>query len=139
TGDSISFVSAYVMDFLSEAKASGFPPPPEMFASGLRSLQKMDTRDPANFSEARTLAYAIYILTREGVITTNYILNLRDWLDKNHKDQWQSDITAVYLAGALHLLHKDADAERLIDSYKIADNKMIERWDFCQPLGMNSE
>src|SRR5260370_2455783 len=83
TGDSISFVSAYVMDFLREAKASGFAPPPEMFASGLRSLQKMVTRDPANFSEARTLAYAIYILTREGVITTNSILNLRDWLYNN--------------------------------------------------------
>jgi hypothetical protein len=66
-------------------------------------------------------------------------LNLRDWLDKNHKDEWQHDITAVYLAGALHLLHKDADAERLIDSYKVADNKMLERWDFCQPLGMNSQ
>jgi len=139
TGDSISFVSAYVMDFLSEAKASGFAPPPEMFVSGLRSLQKMVTRDPANFSEARTLAYAIYILTREGVITTNYILNLRDWLDKNEKEQWQNDIAGVYLAGALHLLHKDADAERLIASYKLDNRKTIARDDFCQPLGMNSQ
>ena len=127
------------MDFLSEAKASGFAPPPEMFASGLRSLQKMVTRDPANFSEARTLAYAIYILTREGVITTNYILNLRDWLDKNEKEQWQNDIAGVYLAGALHLLHKDADAERLIASYKLDNRKTIARDDFCQPLGMNSQ
>src|SRR5437763_3608810 len=139
TGDSISFVSTYVMDFLSEAKASGFAPPPEMFASGLRSLQKMVTRDPSNFSEARTLAYAIYILTREGVITTNYILNLRDWLDKNEKDNWQNDITGVYLAGALHLLHKDNDAERLIDSYKIDSRKTTIRDDFCQPLGTNSQ
>src|SRR5256886_1519952 len=139
TGDSISFVSAYVMDFLSEAKASGFAPPPEMFASGLRSLQKMVTRDPSNFSEARTLAYAIYILTREGVITTNYILNLRDWLFKNEKEQWQNDIAGVYLAGALHLLHKDADAEHLIASYKLDNRKTIARDDFCQPLGMNSQ
>src|SRR2546430_2489067 len=110
-----------------------------MFASGLRSLQKMVTRDPSNFSEARTLAYAIYILTREGVITTNYILNLRDWLDKNEKEQWQNDIAGVYLAGALHLLHKDADAERLIASYKLDNRKTIARDDFCQPLGMNSQ
>src|SRR5215510_7734190 len=40
TGDSISFVSAYVMDFLTESKAAGFVPPPEMFASGLRNLQR---------------------------------------------------------------------------------------------------
>jgi alpha-2-macroglobulin len=139
TGDSISFVSAYVMDFLSEAKASGFVPPPEMFASGMRNLQKMVAREPGNFAEARTVAYAIYILTREGVITTNYILNLRDYLEKNEKDQWQNDIAGVYLAGALHLLHKDADAERLIDNYKIDNRKTIARDDFCQPLGMNSQ
>src|SRR5437899_1722152 len=83
TGDHISFVSVYVMDFLSESKAAGLPPPPEMFASGLRNLQKMVGRQPANFAEARTVAYAIYILTREGVTTTNYILNLRDYLEKN--------------------------------------------------------
>ncbi len=122
TGDSISFVSAYVMDFLSESKAAGFVPPADMFASGLRNLQKMVTRDPANLAEARTIAYGIYTLTREGVITTNYILNLRDFLDKNAKDQWQNDIAGVYLAGALHLLHKDSEAERLIDRYKM-DNR----------------
>jgi uncharacterized protein YfaS (alpha-2-macroglobulin family) len=139
TGDSISFVSAYVMDFLSESKAAGFAPPSEMFASGLRNLQKMITRDPIDFSEARTVAYGIYILTREGVITTNYILNLRDWLEKHEQDRWEKDITGVYLAGALHLLHKDAAAERLIDSYKMDDRDLVERDDFCQPLGMNSQ
>ncbi|HEX4638187.1 MAG TPA: MG2 domain-containing protein [Chthoniobacterales bacterium] len=138
-GEHISFVSAYVMDFLSESKASGFVPPQEMFANGLRNLQKIVARTPQDLNDTRTLAYSIYTLTREGVITTNYILNLRDWLEKNRKEEWLRDITAVYLAGALHLLHKDADAERLIDNYKIADNKMIERWDFCQPLGTNSQ
>jgi len=139
TGDSISFVSAYVMDFLSESKAAGFVPPPEMFASGLRNVQKMVTREPTDFAEARTVAYGIYVLTREGVITTNYILNLRDWLEKHEQDQWQKDITGVYFAGALHLLHKDAEAERLIDSYKMDNRDTIERDDFCQPLGMNSQ
>jgi uncharacterized protein YfaS (alpha-2-macroglobulin family) len=139
TGDSISFVSAYVLDFLSESRAAGFVPPPEMFASGLRNLQKMVTREPANFAQARTVAYGIYILTREGVITTNYILNLRDWFEKHEHDQWQRDIAGVYLAGALHLLHKDAEAERLIDTYRMDNRDTIQRDDFCQPLGMNSQ
>ena len=138
-GDHISFISAYVMDFLSEAKASGFAPRPEMFANGLRNLQKMAGLEPSNFAEARTVAYAIYILTREGVITTNYILNLRDWLEKHQRDQWPGDITGVYLAGALHLLHKDADAERLIDNYKIDNRTPRECDDFFQPLGTDSQ
>ncbi len=45
-GEHISFNSAYVMDFLSEAKAAGFPPPAEMFATGLRSLQRMVAKQP---------------------------------------------------------------------------------------------
>jgi uncharacterized protein YfaS (alpha-2-macroglobulin family) len=127
------------MDFLIESKAAGFAPPQEMFASGLRNLQKMVGKQPDDLTDARRLAYAIYILTREGVITTNYILNLQDWLEKNKKDDWKSDIAGVYLAGALHLLHKDKDAESLIDKYKVADNKMIDRDDFFQPLGTNSQ
>ena len=138
-GEHISFNSVYAMDFLSEAKAAGFPPPADMFASGLRDLQKMVVREPSNLSDARTLAYAIYVLTREGVITTNYILNLRDSLDKNHADEWQNDLTGVYLAGALKLLQKDKDADSLIDKFKI-DNKTARTYDdFCQPLGANSQ
>jgi uncharacterized protein YfaS (alpha-2-macroglobulin family) len=110
-----------------------------MFANGLLNLQKMVAREPANFAEARTVAYAIYILTREGVITTNYILNLRDYLDKHESNHWQNDIAGVYLAGALHLLHKDSDAERLIDNYKIDNHKTMEHDDFFQPLGTDSQ
>jgi uncharacterized protein YfaS (alpha-2-macroglobulin family) len=139
TGESISFVSVYVMDFLSEAKAAGFVPPPEMFASGLRNLQKMAGRGPSNLSDVRTVAYAIYVLTRESVITTNYILNLQDYLDKNQRDKWQNDITGVYLAGALRLLHKDNDAENLIGRYKI-DNRISRSCDdFFQPLSGDSQ
>jgi uncharacterized protein YfaS (alpha-2-macroglobulin family) len=139
TGDHISFISAYVMDFLSEAKTAGFVPPSEMFVTGLRNLQKIAGHEPSNLSEARTVAYAIYILTREGVITTNYILNLRDYLDRNQRDQWQNDITGVYLAGALHLLHKDADAERLIGNYKLEQKSSRPTDDFYQPLGADSQ
>lgn len=138
-GERVSFISVYVMDFLSEAKAAGFAPPPEMFASGLRNLQKMVTGQPSNFAEARTLAYAIYVLTREGVITTNYILNLRDYLEKDPRNNWQNDVAGVYLAGALHLLHKDAEAERLIDKYKIDNRASRFCDDFFQPLSGDSQ
>jgi len=139
TGDHISFVSAYVMDFLSEAKRARFNPSQEMFASGLLGLQKIVRHDPDNLSDARTVAYAIYVLTREGVVTTNYILNLEDYLEKHHSGEWQNDLTGVYLAGALHGLHKDADAEKLIAQYRVGDAKRPVTDDFCQPLGSDSQ
>src|SRR4029450_1395108 len=139
TDEKISFNSVYAMDFLSSAKAAGFAPPADMFASGLRYLQKMVTLEPSTLADARIVAYAIYVLTREGVVTTNYILNLRDYLDQHQADIWQNDVTGVYLAGALKLLHKDKDADDLIGAYKIANDSSGNYDDFCQPLGANAQ
>ena len=139
TDEKISFNSVYVMDFLSTAKTAGFAPPADMFASGLRYLQKMVARQPSNLVEARIVAYGIYVLTREGVVTTNYILNLRDYLDQHNADEWQNDLTGVYLAGALKLLHKDKDADAFIGAYKIDKNAKREYDDFCQPLGSDAQ
>jgi len=139
TDQKISFNSVYVMDFLSTAKTAGFAPPADMFASGLRYLQKMVTLEPSTLADARIIAYGIYVLTREGVVTTNYILNLRDYLDQHQADIWQNDVTGVYLAGALKLLHKDKDADDLIGAYKIANDSSRDYDDFCQPLGANAQ
>jgi hypothetical protein len=139
TDEKISFNSVYAMDFLSTAKAAGFAPPADMFASGLRYLQKMVGREPSTLADARAVAYAIYVLTREGVVTTNYILNLRDYLEQHQTDLWENDITGVYLAGALKLLHKDKDAEDLIAAYKIDKASTRDYDDFCQPLGSNAQ
>jgi uncharacterized protein YfaS (alpha-2-macroglobulin family) len=136
-GARISFVSVYVMDFLSQAKAAEFPPPSEMFTTGLRNLQTIAGREPSTLADARTVAYAIYVLTREGVVTTNYILNLRDYLDKHRAQDWPKDLTGVYLAGALKLLHQDEEAERLISKYRLGEGAEFD--DFCQPLGADSQ
>ncbi len=138
-GAGIDFMSVYAMHFLIEAKAAGFAPPAEMFASGLRNLQAMVAKEPSNLEEARTVAYAIYLLSREGVVTTNYILNLRDYLDKNFAKEWQSDLTGVYLAGALHILRKEDDAGKLIAQYRIGKHDPARITDFYQPLGADAQ
>ena len=138
-GQEISFMSVYAMHFLIEAKAAGFAPPPEMFASGLRNLQAMVAKEPSGLDDARTIAYAIYLLSREGVVTTNYILNLRDYLDKNLAKEWPSDLTGVYLAGALHILRKEDDAVKLIAAYRIGQHDKKRITDFYQPLGADAQ
>lgn len=139
SSDRIDFVSTYVMHFLIEAKAAGFAPPANVFQSGLRHLQAMVVLDPHDLREARIQAYAIYLLTREGVVTTNYILNLRDYLDKHYPKQWTGDLTAVYLAGADELLKKHDDAQRLIKGYKLGVHDPHEWWDFHSALGADSQ
>ena len=96
-------------------------------------------RPPRDLADARTLAYAIYVLTREGFITTNYILNLRDYLDKQFAKQWPQDLTGVYLAGAWSILKKDDEANRLIATYRLGAHDKSERTDFYQPLGTDAQ
>ena len=139
TGEGTEFISVYATHFLVEAKTAGFAPPNDILKSALRNLQTMVAREPRNLNDARTLAYAAYVLTREGVITTNYILNLRDYLDKNYAKKWESDLTSVYLAGAWSLLKNDDEAHRLIRSYRIGRQDTQERCDFYQQLGADSQ
>jgi uncharacterized protein YfaS (alpha-2-macroglobulin family) len=139
TSEETDFVSVYGTHFLSEAKAAGFAPPPDILQSALRNLQTMAARQPRDLADARTLAYAIYVLTREGFITTNYILNLRDYLDKQFEKLWPQDLTGVYLAGAWSMLKKDDEANRLIAAYRLGLHDKSERTDFYQPLGADAQ
>ena len=136
----IDFISAYVMHFLIEARDAGFDPPPDMFQLGMRNLEEMVTETPSNAEEERVVAYAIYLLTREEVITTNDILNLRDYLDRTEKDAWKSEITGVYLAASYSMLQKDAEADDLIRAYRMGAHKEMSDWcDFYSGLGMDAQ
>jgi alpha-2-macroglobulin len=127
------------MHFLVEAKVAGFAPPALLLAGGLRHLQAMVALDPTNLRDARTQAYAIYLLTREGVVTTNYILNLRDYLDRQYSKRWQADLTGVYLAGAYSLLKKEDEARRIIRDYRLGALPQTEWWDFHTPLSSDAQ
>lgn len=138
-GSGNEFVSVYATHLLSEAKAAGFTPPADLLKNALHNLQTIAARDPNDLSDARTIAYAIYVLTREGFITTNYILNLTDNLDRKFEKKWSSDLTAVYLAGSWSLLKKDDTARQLIAGYRIGAHGDDDRSDFYQPLGIDAQ
>ncbi|MEP6822206.1 MAG: alpha-2-macroglobulin family protein, partial [Chthoniobacterales bacterium] len=139
TGDGNDFVSVYATHLLSEAKAAGFAPPTDILRNALRNLQSIAAREPSSLAEGRTIAYSIYILTREDVITTNYILNLTDSLDRKFEKDWTRDVTGVYLAGAWSMLKKDEVARKLIAAYQIGVHDERERCDFYQPLGADAQ
>jgi len=137
--DGIDFISVYVMHFLIEAKEAGFNPPQNVFQSGLHHLQAMVALDPGSLREARIQAYAIYLLTREGVITTNYLLNLRDTIQRHHWEAAQ-DLTNVYLAGSCVLLKKAEEGEKLIKTYRLGTGRRnFDWWDFYSALGADSQ
>lgn len=126
--------------FLLEAKAAGFAPPEDLLQRALGCLRQWVAREPSSLREARHLAQAIYLLTREGVVTTNYVLNLRDWLGRRFPDgSWQRDLVAVHLAGALALLKKTDEAGKLIAQYRLQEAPRTEWWDFHSPLAADAQ
>ena len=133
------FVSVYATHLLSEAKASGFAPPADVLKNALRHLQEIAVQEPDDLADARTIAYSVYILTREGFITTNYILNLRDSLERKFEKTWKNDVTAVYLAGAWSMLKQEETARKLIAGYRIGVHDERQRCDFYQALGADSQ
>ncbi len=113
------FASVYVMHFLTEAKERNLRVPTVMFDKGINYLKTIANRRPNTLREARTKAYVIYILTRNGIITTNYLLNLIDKLDNSFKGGWEDDTTALYIASTFKLLKDDASAKHILDSFSL--------------------
>ncbi|HSJ04776.1 MAG TPA: MG2 domain-containing protein, partial [Verrucomicrobium sp.] len=75
------FLSIYVSQFLTEAKDSGFAVPATLLDGAKNRLLQMAKGKPSGLGETALQAAAIYLLTRQGEMTTNYVLNLRDTLE----------------------------------------------------------
>ena len=117
-GPGFDYVTLYVAHFLTEAKAAGFEVPASILDGMLKRLKamasvaKVTTRHDASIQAA-----AIYLLTRHGIVTTNFALNLRDSLNTISKDSWLGDPSAAWLAATWRLLKKDDDAKKLAEAH----------------------
>lgn len=112
------FASVYAMHFLTEARAKGYQVPNDLFNAGLRYLSELASANPANLDMARIQAYAIYVLTRNEIVTTNELVHLQLYLQKNQTQRWQDDLISVYLASTYQLLKNTHEANQLIEHYQ---------------------
>ncbi|MFT5466465.1 MAG: hypothetical protein ACI8UO_001565 [Verrucomicrobiales bacterium] len=136
----IDFLSIYVAHFLTEAKDAGFTIPEEVLKLNLDYLRKMAGVTKPEGRDYRDQAYAIYILTRNEEVSTNYILNLRDFLAENVKDNaWKSDLTAVFLAASYQILKQEEEALKLLHGFDEAKREAKEDDDFHSPLSQDAQ
>jgi uncharacterized protein YfaS (alpha-2-macroglobulin family) len=111
------FATVYAMHFLTEAKDQGYPVPVELFRNSLGYLKTLAAKTPTNLDDARTQAMAIYLLTRNEIVTTNYLTHLQAYLDKDTQHAWHQDIISAYIASTYQLLKSDSEANRFIAFY----------------------
>ncbi|GAB2923110.1 MG2 domain-containing protein [Rheinheimera gaetbuli] len=117
--NSADIPSIYAMHFLLSAREQGLAVPDYLYRQGLEYLRNTARQSGANLYQARARATAIYLLTRSGEVTTNYLTELHERLEKQHQQAWQGDITASYMAASYQLLQKPELARGLVNNYRM--------------------
>lgn len=124
TPDSNPFVSTYAMHFMLEARDRGVEIPRDMFDAGNKYLHQLASDDTLDgLDQLRQRAYAVYLLTRQGNVTTNDLAAVQKRLQEAYPDQWKSDLAAAWLASSYQLLKQDKQAAQLI----AGPQKLLER------------
>ncbi len=113
------FASVYAMHWLIDANERGEPIPVDLLQKGSVWLQRyaaspVADAGPAVLAGLRNRAYAAYLLTRQGMVTTPIVASLRETLDARYADVWKSDVTAAYLAAVYRLQRQEHEADSLI-------------------------
>jgi len=133
------YPSVYVMHFLIEANDLGYPVPRDMMQRGKAFLHQYVGKAASNMEAAGVRANAIYLLTRMGEITTNYLVHLQTSLENGLEKDWKQDLTAVYMAATYHLLQKQDQADELIRHYKTGKKPERQYSDFHSPLTQDAQ
>jgi alpha-2-macroglobulin len=111
------FASLYAIHMLMEAReleVPGVAVPVDMLKKGLEFAQQLAATNPQDLAQARNRAYAIYLLTRNGVVTTPLVATLRETLNTKFAKEWPLDVTAAYLGSTYQMLKQDKSAADLM-------------------------
>jgi len=119
------FASIYAIHYLLEAKDRGMAVPADMLNSANQWLQQYAVGGSNGLSGVRNRAYAIYLLTRQGIVTSGMLATLQKELDERYSKQWPQDLTAGYLAASYKLMQQDALASKLL---KQVDWASLKKW-----------
>lgn len=117
----VAETTAYVAQFLTIARAAGFTVPRDMHERAIDFLRDYAGGTITDDTSARAVAHAIFVITQNNFVTTNYINLFQEYANKNIKN-WQRDLMGAYIAAAYKIMHQDAQADALIAKYRTSDN-----------------
>ncbi|HID9471456.1 TPA: alpha-2-macroglobulin family protein [Serratia liquefaciens] len=112
--DADPFVTPYVVQYLLEAKQAGYALPEGMLEEANGALRELAASGFDDLYRLRLRSWAIYLLTRQGEVTTNALAMVQDTLQKRYPDSWKTDLSALYLASSYQLLKMDDEAAALL-------------------------
>ncbi|MDR0479280.1 MAG: alpha-2-macroglobulin family protein, partial [Burkholderiaceae bacterium] len=134
------FVSNYAMHMLLDAREHGVSVPQDILDAGNGYLKKLAAGDSdvlgggegnpetllwddRELGILRQRAYAVYLLTRQGNVTTNDLAAVQKRLQEAYPKDWKNDLAAAWLAASYQLLKQNQEADALI----AGPQKLLER------------
>ena len=114
--------TAYVAQFLTLARDAGFNVPHDMLGRAIGFLRDFAGAPIESDDDAAAVAHAIFVITQNDYITTNYINLFQEYADKNIKN-WQRTISGAYVAAAYKMMKQDDAAGKLIAQYRTTSPK----------------
>ena len=115
--------SVYATQFLLEAKERGFAVPREVLDNAMAHLNQLAASEGHTIADQRVRAYAIYLLTRNGVVTTNYATAVQKQLEEKDPATWKKDLAGIYLAATYQLLKQERLAASIIGGVRLGDRQ----------------
>ncbi|MBA7844015.1 alpha-2-macroglobulin family protein [Klebsiella sp. RHBSTW-00484] len=109
------FITPYVVQFLLEAQQAQYPVDEALLKPANGYLKTLAANaGMTSLDDLRLRAFAAYLLTRQGIITTNLLAEVQTRLQNNYPNAWQTDLSALYLAASYQMLKMDKQAETLL-------------------------
>jgi alpha-2-macroglobulin len=89
--------------------------PGDMLDAGNQYLHQLASDDSMDTLDLlRQRAYAVYLLTRQGNVTTNELAAVQKRLQEAFPNDWKNDLAAAWLAASYELLKQDKEANAMI-------------------------
>ncbi|MBQ8173649.1 MAG: alpha-2-macroglobulin family protein, partial [Mailhella sp.] len=99
-GQPDALLTAYAADFLLAMREAGLGADDGLLDQVCNAVERHIPLNRSSLAAARTSAYGIWVLTREGRITTRLIENLQTAMKERGIEGWKKDVTAVLLAAS---------------------------------------
>ena len=102
-------LTVYTADFLLTMREAGRGGADDLLQRLCDAVERLCPLNGPSLEAARVSAYAIWVLTREGRVTTQLLEALRDGLAEYKVADWETDLTAVFVAGSRKQMFMSAD------------------------------
>lgn len=114
------FITLYCAEFLTDARSKDFYVPNEFYNKVMKAVKGIANSSDDSEYGIYLRSYAIYILTKDGMVTTSYLENLE--ADLKLKNYSPTDYAGLYLAATYAMLKQDKEANRILQKIKNSKN-----------------